>query len=60
MRERLYIGILPIHEENVIIKGKRKKGVKTRIEKRIEVANQKFPDFDFYPGVRIYRARRIK
>lgn len=60
MRERFYIGILPIHENNVVIEGKRKKEVKTVIEERIKEANKKFPDFDFHPGVRIYRARKVK
>lgn len=58
MKERFYIGILPIHGDNVVIEGKIKREVKKRIEERIKIANQKFPDHDFHPGVKIYRSRR--
>ncbi len=60
MRERFYIGILPIHGDSVVVQAKKKRDVKTAIEERIRDANKKFPDFDFHPGIRIYKGKRIK
>ncbi len=59
MKEKLYIGILPIHGDTIVIEGRRKKEVKREMEERIKIANKTFPNFDFHPGVKIYRAKRL-
>ncbi len=60
MRERFYIGILPIHGDSVVIQARKKRDVETAIEERIRHASKKFPNFDFRPGIRIYKGTRIK